>query len=169
MDAIIAGIKEIALRMKPALVQDDMLDVIVESVVNRAVIFMNRKQLKKSYEAAVTADAAHEPIYDWKGCLVTLDEIPSPIPEELWYVLGSTVIQAYKTAGALNDAETGFLQYISDNGQEQRYADKVMSFLTSSNDTDIFAGSTELLRQYILPTVIENTTGIQNANLSNLL
>ena len=171
MDAIIAAIKTLTLRYMPSLTNDDFLDMNILSVTNRALIYMNRVQLKANYEIALAANNAIPPqvLYDQYGCVVNFADVPVPIPSEVQIVLASTVIQAYKTMTALINAQTGFLQYISDNGQEQRYADKVMSFLTTGSDTDIFAGSTELLKIYRLPNIIENTNYFSSSNGTNLL
>lgn len=163
------AIKALTITYLPILATDPLIDINVSSVVTRALIYMNRYQLVSNYDAAVISDAAGQPIYDITGNQIPLSQVPVPMPSELQVILASTVIQAYKTQGALNAATTGFVNYISDNGQEQRYLDKVMSFLTTQTDTNIFAGTTDILDKYRLPEIIENTNQFQNTNLTNLL
>lgn len=136
MEEIIGRIKDYALVIKSDLSDNEsLLDFVVKDVVNRAMAFMNRVQLKAAYEEDNTK--------------------PSPIPEELETVLASIVVSCFKNTTNLNTAEVGAIKSISDNGQSISYSEQVTNFLTSTGDSEIFSGSEKLLRRYLLPTIPE--------------
>jgi hypothetical protein len=141
MEEIIASIKGFVLRFKPDLAgEDDLLDMNVEVVVNRALIYMNRMQLVDAFEEDNTEE--------------------SPIPSELHIVLAQTVVSAYKTQQMLNSADTGAIKSIDDNGQSITYSDKVANFFSSGSDSEVFGGTAGLLNQYRLPTILGRTCSI---------
>lgn len=137
MDAIIARIKSYVLIIDGSIPDDSFLDFVVRDVVDRALIFMNRVQLIEDYEADNSKEA--------------------PIPRQLERTLAGVVVGAYKTIKARNVGEMA-ISSVSDNGQSISYKNEVASFLNTSSEAEIFAGSLELLKQYRLPTVIKAGT-----------
>jgi hypothetical protein len=141
MEEIIASIKGFVLRFKPDLAgEDDLLDMNVEVVAYRAMVYMNRTQLQAAFEEDNTEE--------------------SPIPEELHRMLAQTVISAYKTQQMLNSADVGAVKSVDDNGQTVTYSEKVANFFSSGSDSEVFGGTVGLLNQYRLPTILGRTCSI---------
>jgi len=150
MEEVIARIKGYVLILYPTLLADlELTDVqlnfTIASVVDRALSFMNRQQLVAQYELDL-ADSS-----------VEAGDYVLPIPSEVERVLASSVVESMKTLKGGNTAEAiGAIKSISDNGQSISYSDKVMGFFNSSSDADIFSGTVELLKKYILATVTDH-------------
>lgn len=149
MEAIIARIKGYVLVIYPTIlsdlgISDAFLNLMIESVVDRALVFMNRAQLVAQYEEDLV-----DPNVDSTDYVL-------PIPRELEKVLASVVVSVCKTVKTNNTADTGAIKRVQDNGQEIEYTDAVTTFLSTSSDTDIFAGSVELMRRYLIPTIVNN-------------
>jgi hypothetical protein len=147
METIIARIKGYAKVLDTSLVNvtDALLDLIVRDVVDRALAYMNRQQLVAQYELDLLDDSVEEEDYQL------------PIPTELERALAGVVVGAFKTVEVRNDSQTGAVTSISDNGQSINYSENVVTFLNSSDDSQIFSGAKVLLDRYILGKVIENT------------
>ncbi len=138
MDEISTSIKDYALTIDTTLDEDDeLLDFVVESVIDRALIYTNRYQLVEDYEEDNTNT--------------------SPIPTQLERVLAEVVIRTYRTIAERNEADNYAVKSIKDNGQEVTYSDQLKSYLNGSRDTDIFVGAEETLKRFRLPDIIEHT------------
>lgn len=142
MEEQIETIKEYALILNPNITNDELLDFVANSVVDRALIYMNRKQLD---------DEDVTDFYD-EG------DAPSELPTELERVLAEVVVGAYRNVTEL-DSKDRAVSSISDNGQSITYGEKMSSYL-NSDESDIFSNSVKLLNKYRLPTIVENYTGV---------
>ena len=127
--------------------ENDLLDYVVRDVVDRTLIYTNRGQLVDQYEEDL-ADYDEDDDF-WKG-------YNYPIPREIERALASVVVQSYKTVGAKKIATGNTIKSISDNGQSITYGDEVVSYLASSEDSEIFSGTSVLLDKFRIPTVVEN-------------
>lgn len=163
MEAIIARIKGYVLVLSPSILADlgmtdAQLNFAVASVVDRVLAYTNRQQLVTQYEADLDDEEVEVVDYEL------------PIPTEIERALASTIVASMKSINDLNSAELGSIKSVSDNGQSVTYGDKLMSFFNSSSDADIFSSTTELLKKYILATVvIEPTNELQNYDCQNVL
>jgi len=138
MDDISASIKDYALTIDTTLDEDDeLLNFVVESVIDRALIYTNRYQLVEDYEDD--------------------NDNTSPIPTQMERVLADVVVRTYKTMVERNTADNNAIKSIKDNGQEVAYSDQMKSYLNGSRDTDIFAGAEEILKRFRIPDIIEHT------------
>lgn len=149
MDEITSSIKDYALIIDTTLdASDDLLDFVVDSVIDRALIYTNRYQLVEGYEEAL-AELEEDEELD--------STVDVPIPTPMERVLADVVVRTYRTMVERNTAETNAISSMSDNGQSVAYSDQLKSYLNGASDTDIFAGATEMLKRYRLPDVIEHT------------
>lgn len=137
MDAQKVNIKEYALIINPLLVDDDLLDFVIDSVVERALIFMNRLQLD---DEDVTDFYSDE------------EDVPAILPSELERTLAQVVVGAYRTALGSN-TNGKEVTSMSDNGQSVSYGEKMMSLL-NGDEAEIFSNSIEMLKKYRIPSVI---------------
>jgi hypothetical protein len=133
------NIKEYALIINPSLEDNDLLDFVIDSVVERALIFMNRLQLDDEDVTDYYSDS---------------EDVPPILPAELERTLAQVVVGAYRnvTASATAGREVTSL---SDNGQSISYSERMSSYL-AGDETDIFSSSLDMLKKYRLPTIIEN-------------
>lgn len=120
--------------------EGDLLDFVVDSVIDRALIFMNRLQLDD------------EDVTDF---YYTEADAPAILPEELERVLAQVVVSAYRNS-AVAGSNTKEITSISDNGQTVHYSDKMADFLNSS-DSEVFSNSLKTLERYRLPTIVADT------------
>ncbi len=118
----------------------DLLDFVVDSVVERALIFMNRLQLDD------------EDVTDF---YYTEADAPAILPAELERVLAQTVVSVYRNS-ELAGTNTKEVTSITDNGQSVHYSDKMADFLNGS-DSEVFSNSLKMLERYRLPTIVADT------------
>lgn len=160
MDDVIASIKEKVEDLYPDILTDLNIDEaylteIVEDVVDRALIYMNRDQLVTRYED----DLEEYPVSDddndeyWKY----YPEDRVPIPARLYRVLARVVVQSAKTILNNNVSTGNDVASISDNGQSISYRDSLTSFFSAGDDSKVFSGSLELLKNYRLASVPDET------------
>lgn len=136
-----ANIKEYAILINSSLEDnEDLLDYVIDSVVDRALIYMNRLQLQAEADSGWYTDE---------------EDIPPILPVELERVLAETVTGAYRTIEASPTADKD-ISSISDNGQSISYSERMASFLSGS-DNEIFSSTLSLLSKYRLPTILEPT------------
>lgn len=149
MDAVIARIKAYTLVINPDLEDNDFLDFVVNDIIDRALVYMNRDQLVDQYIEDLTD---YPDLTDdfWKG-------YSYPIPPRVERSLASVVVGAYKTVSERNSNTTGAISSVSDNGQSVSYRNEVANYLSSSDDAEVFSGTLRLLRRYVLPTIIRDT------------
>jgi hypothetical protein len=120
--------------------EGDLLDFVVDSVIDRALIFMNRLQLND------------EDVTDF---YYTEADAPAILPAELERVLAQVVVSAYRNS-TVAGSNTKEITSISDNGQTVHYSDKMADFLNSS-DSEVFSNSLKMLEKYRLPTIVADT------------
>lgn len=144
MDEIIERIKDYAVLIDNSLADDDFLDFIVGDVVDRVLIYTNRMQLVDAYEEEVVEEGESH-------------EEETPIPSELERPIASVVVGVYKTVRDNTQATEGSITRIEDNGQSVTYASELASFIPSRSDSEIFSGVRELLNNFRIPTIVENT------------
>ncbi len=126
-------IKGYARLIDSSLVDDSYLDFIVETTINRALIYTNRLQLiAEEYEF----------------------EEDKPIPLVLESVLGEAVVGLYKTVKARVDTDTKEVKSLSDGSQSVSFGEQLASHLSSLPDADIFTGTKSMLDKFRLPTVV---------------
>lgn len=132
------NIKEYVQIINPAIEDNDFLDYVIDSVVERSLIYMNRLQLDDDDVSDFYSDS---------------DDVPPVLPAELERTLAEVVVGAYRNMQALPTAGKEVTS-LSDNGQTVNYSDSVSSFLNRS-DSEIFSSAISLLNQYRLPTIVE--------------
>lgn len=152
MDDIIAKIKEYVLVLNEDIDNDDFLDFIVNEVVDRALVYMNRDGLVYQYEQDLT---------DFPNTDSTWGEFWAnyknyPIPPRLERPLAGVVVSVYKTAQSRNEGQKDIAS-MSDNGQSISYRETITNYLHSSDDASIFAGVADLLSRYRLAKVLGGT------------
>jgi len=148
MDEIIARIKAKSIVLNQSLDgtdKEDLLDMVIESVVDRTLIFTNRDAYVAAYEAAI-ADLDEDEELD--PCVTV------PIPKPLETVLAQIVVKSFRSISNENAAINGRVTRVVDKGQEVNFSDKAMNFFASGNDSEIFSGAETLLRRYLLPKTI---------------
>lgn len=170
MDDVITSIKEKVINLYADIltdlnIDDDYLSEMVKDVIDRALIFMNRDFLVEKYEEDLIdyppTDTTNEDF--WKG-------YEYPIPPRLYRVLARVVIQSCKTILDNNVNGGKEVSSISDNGQSISYKDSLAHFFNSSDDSKVFSGSLELLKNYRLASVPDETNfGLQNKYKENVL
>lgn len=149
MDEVYKRIKETVITLNTDITDDARLDLIVKSVVNRALAYTNRKQFVYYYELAITDGVD---VTDPNNC------VELPIPEELEIPLAETVISAYEAANQKNRAiaagaaAVGAVKSVTDNGQKVDFGDVQLSQF-GKVDSDVFSGIVALLDRYIVPTI----------------
>lgn len=155
MDEIIERIKEYVLVIDSTIAEDnDLLDFVVASAVDRVLAYTNRQQLVDGYEDYLNGEY-YTGNYDidvggtYKPIL--------PIPTELERAIASVVVNAYKTQLENNASTTGNVTEVTDNGQTVRYGDGLATYFTSKSDSEIFSGITSLLDNFRIPTIIATT------------
>jgi hypothetical protein len=146
MDEVIARIKGYVLVIKSDLTDDDFLDFVVNDVIDRALAYMNRDQLIWRFEEDI------EDYPDFSDDFWINYEYP--IPKRLERALASAIVGAYKTVDARNSADSGVVTRLKDNGQEVDFNNEMASFLSSSDDSEVFSGTIRLLREYSIPKIV---------------
>lgn len=162
MDEIIAGIKEKVLALYPTIladlgITDDQLEAIVENVVDRALVYMNRDQLVHRFEKDLVDYPQNQSVNDdfW-ACYKYY-----PIPPRLYNTLAKVSFETAKTMGAQAEDDSKEIKSLSDGQQSVSYGTEMVNFFASSDDSKVFSGSLDLLKRYILPTIVSNEdTGI---------
>lgn len=157
MDTIVAGIKEKVLALYPAIltvlgINDAQLEALIENVVDRALVFMNREQLMYRYE---------QDLEDWPVDQSVNDEIWAtykyyPIPPRLYNTLAKVVFESGRTFNEQSTSDGKEIKSLSDGQQSVTYSSELVSFFGSSDDAKVFSGSLDLLKKYILPTIVSN-------------
>lgn len=156
MDDIVLRIKEYVKTINPELVDDKYLDYIIEEVVDRALLYMNRAQLVVGYERFLLG----EPNYyhgDYFIDVTGTDQPILPIPLELERPLARIVVGSYKTVSDNVISDTTNVKSIQDNGQSITYGENVVSYLSSKDDSDVFSSIVKILDKFRIPTIVENT------------
>lgn len=150
MDEIIARIKAKAIKFNISIGgtdNEDLLEMVVESVVNRALIYMGRDDYVEKYESALEALEEDEVL---DSCVIV------PIPQPLEVVLAQIVVKSFRSIQSQNVSTNGRVTKVVDQGQEVNFSDKAMQYFDSGNDSEIFSGSEKLLRRYMLVKPIVN-------------
>lgn len=136
MEEVIGRITEYVTILRPELGEEEnekLLEFVTGMVVDRAIVFMNRDQLVADFEE----DEDSEP----------------PIPATLERSLAQVVVQTFRTLQAQAEGMMG-VKAMSDNGQSVTFSERVADYLSSADDSEVFAGVTALLRKYMLGTVV---------------
>lgn len=156
MDEVKQRVKSYVLTINPSLEDEGesggetLLDFVIDSVIDRVLIYTNRSQLV--LESDDYSEATH-----------------LPIPKELERVIAQSVLGAYRNINNVNTAETGAIKSISDHGQSITYSEQVSNFLTTADDAEIFSGSKVLLDKFVIATIRENKRYIQNSDRHGIL
>lgn len=157
MDEIIARIKDYVLIINGDLTDDDYLDFVIADVVDRALIYMNRRQLVEGYERFISDNGGVYYSGDYVVDVTGTKQPVLPIPTELERALAGVVTGVYKTVLDNTEATTGAVNSLEDNGQKVTYASELTSFISSKSDSEIFSGVRALLNNFRIPTVVDNT------------
>jgi hypothetical protein len=144
MEPIIDRIKSYVLVLDSTITNNAFLDFIVNDVVDRALVYMNRAYLKTKYES------------DLEDVTVEESDYVLPLPKELERVLAGAVIGTLKTVKERNDAETSAVKSMSDNGQSVSFGDQISNYMSTTGDNEIFLGIRDLLDNYKLGEVLKN-------------
>lgn len=148
MDALYIRIKQYVLKFNNTLTDDELLLLVVKSVVSRVLAYTNRQRLVYDYEQALDS-----------GIDVTdpTNKIGLPIPVELELPIAEAVTSAYRTMAQRNEAVVGAVKSVSDREQSVTFSEGVLSYFATEKDLKVFGGIVELLDQYKLVKVNDNT------------
>lgn len=153
MNDVSTSVKELAKKYYPTILTDlsiteGTLEMYVEEVIDRALVYMNRDQLVVQYEKDLVSYPDQENDF-W-------DYYDRPIPERVQRVLARTVVRTAKSISEENSAEGGAVTRVKDHGQEVTFSDKLQSFFDTGTDSDVFGSATEILDTYRLGKVPAN-------------
>lgn len=156
MDEIKARIKAYAILIRPDLEdKEDLLEMTINEVVDRVLIYTNREQLVRQYEE----DVVNYPIADKTDTSETYytfwkEYNAYPIPPQLERSIARTVVDTIKTF------EAGFegreVKSMSDLQQSVTFGDEVKSYLATRNDVEILLGLQPLLDKFRIPSIVGN-------------
>lgn len=146
MDEVKTRIKEYVLLIDSTLEEDALIDFVVDDVIDRALLYMNRQQLVDQYEEDFELYEDDDDFWI---------KYPYPIPPQLERSLASVVVQSLRTIKSKRDGNKE-VQTISDNGQSITYREQMASFLATSADSEIFSGTTRLMDKFRLANIVEN-------------
>jgi hypothetical protein len=156
MDELNKRIKDYVMIIYPEVTDDKFLNYVVDEVVDRALLYMNRQQLVAGYERFLLG----KPNYyygDYTIDVTGTDQPILPIPSELERPLARVIVGSYKTVADNVANDTNAIKSISDNGQSITYGEEVVSYLSSKDDSDVFSSIRKLLDKFRIPTIVENT------------
>jgi hypothetical protein len=156
MDEIKASIKTDVIKIDSDLEGNTSLDLIIDEVVDRVLIYTNREQLVRQYEE----DVEDYPITDktdtdedyyeyWKHYRAY------PIPTQLYSSIARVVVNLINTYDAEFDSRE--VKSIRDLDQSITFADEIQSYLASKDDVEILMSMKSLLDKFRIPTVVEHT------------
>jgi hypothetical protein len=156
MDDIKTSIKEKVILINPDLENNPLLDLVLNEVVDRVLIYTNREQLIRQYEE----DVEDYPITDKTDTDETYYEFwkhykSCPIPSKLFTPIARVVVNLIKTYD--EKLEGREIKSISDLGQSVTFEDEAQSYLASLDDTEVFMSIRSLLNKFRIPTIVENT------------
>lgn len=145
MDNVINEIKEYALVIDNGLEDNEYLTFVVQSIVDRFLIYTNRQQLVAQYEKDLEEYDEDNDIWE---------DYEYPVPDVIKRVLASVVSGIYKS---LRNTEDFVVTSASDNGQSVNFGTELTNYLSSSSDAKVFSGVIELLNKFRIPTTYEDT------------
>jgi hypothetical protein len=156
MDEIRASIKEAVILISPELEADPLLDLVLDEVVDRVLIYTNREQLIRDYEEDVVdypitnkADTTETYYEFWKNYR------SYPIPSSLYKPIARVIVNLIKTYKA--NLEGREVKSISDLSQSITFGDEAQSYLASLDDAQVFMSIRSLLNKFRIPTIVEST------------
>jgi hypothetical protein len=155
MDKIKARIKEYVMEMNPEL-DTDLLDMAINEIVDRILIYTNREQLIRQYEEDVVkypikdkSDTKETNYLYWKS----YDGYP--IPVELERAIARTVLEDIET---LKESLAGKeVVSMTDLGQSVTFGDSAKNYFTTKQDSEILMSLRPLLDKFRIPTIVGNT------------
>jgi len=139
MEDIKQRIKDYVQTMKPDIVDDNYLDLMIDDVISRFIIYTNRFQLLDEEE----------------------DNYEEVIPTIIETTLAKVVVQVHKSVKSVVDSDTNRIRSMSDGQQSVSYGEGVQEFLSSASDAEVFASAKGLIIKFRMPTVVksdENST-----------
>lgn len=153
MEAIATRIQGYVLTIYPDILADlsiseEYLEYLVDEVIDRALVYMNREQLVVRYEEDLISNP--DLLYDdfW-------DEYDMyPIPPRVERVLANAVVSMAKSVLQRNTTDSNTITKVKDGMQEVTYGTELAHFYNSSSDAEVFSGSLSILKRYIIPTVV---------------
>ena len=133
MEDIKQRIKSFVQIMDSDISDDDYLDLMIDDVISRFIIYTNRLQLLDDDE----------------------DNYEDVIPQIIESTLAKVVVEVHKSVSELVDADTNRISSMSDGQQSVSYAQGVQQFLSSASDADIFSSAKGLINKFRIPTVVK--------------
>ena len=149
MEDIIEEITAYVAIINPDLEDDDFLEFVINSVVDRFLTYTNRDQLVEDYEE----DLVNHPIKDDPEFWVGYDY---PIPPRMERVLAQVIVGMYKTVQSQVDGATPAISQITDNGQSITYKESMNTYLSSESDAEVFGEASKLMDKFRLLKVVKN-------------
>ena len=77
-----------------------------------------------------------------------------PVPPRLYRPLASVVVGMYKNQQEMLDADSGAVKSVKDQGQSVTFSDRVVDYLNSSADSELFSGIAGIIDNLRRPTVL---------------
>ncbi len=133
MEEIKQRIKGYVGTLAPDIDDDNYLDLLIDDVLNRFMIYTNRLQLLDEEE----------------------DNYDEVIPKVIETSLSQVVVGVHKSVKELVDTDTSEVKSMSDGQQSVTYGEGLQQFLSSASDADIFMSVKGLLDKFRLPTVVK--------------
>ncbi len=143
-EALINRIEANVLVLSPDTPEDDFLTYIVNEVIDRVLVYTNREQLVARYLRDLENYSEDDSIWD---------SYDYPIPRVLERVISGIVVSSIKTVQSKRTAKQGSVASMSDNGQSVSFNKELQAYMYTSDDTEVFAGTTKILDKFRLPTV----------------
>ncbi len=134
MEDIKQRIKSFVQKMDSDISDDDYLDLMIDDVISRFIIYTNRLQLLDDDE----------------------DNYEDVIPQIIESTLAKVVVEVHKSVSELVDADTNQISSMSDGQQSVSYAQGVQQFLSSASDADVFSSAKGLIIKFRMPTVVKS-------------
>ena len=157
MDDVIASIKVYVLKINANIlvdleITDEYLDFLIEELVDRSLVYMNRDQLVAQYEEDLIDFPVNESVNDefWA------DYDAYPIPPRLEKVLARNVVNMTRTVVNNSTAVNGREVSVEDNGQKVTYSDRLLNYFNTNDESEIFSGSLGLMKKYMLGTIVRD-------------
>lgn len=155
MDEIKASIKTYAIEMNSDLGGNDLLDITIDEIVDRVLIYTNREQLIRQYEENIEdypitdkSDTDETYYTYWKKYT------SYPIPSQLERSIARAVVKTVETLDAEFDSRE--VKSMSDLEQSVSFGDEIQSYLATKEDVEILMSLKPMLDKFRIPTIVES-------------
>jgi hypothetical protein len=139
MDEVISRIKEYIAVIDDSIIADNYLDLVIQEVIDRVLIYTNRGQLLADFESEVEAGS---------------DITSYPIPPILELPIARAVVQVHKSVK--EDMTSREVSSIKDGVQSITFGTEIQSYMATTKDAELFLSMKYLLDKFRIPTIVGN-------------